>query len=65
MVTDLTSNDVLYQMNVIELLSRLAITSQGIGYLIKHGALQKISDLISNLQNNPQGGLIIPGEVYV
>ncbi|XP_023933824.2 26S proteasome non-ATPase regulatory subunit 5 [Bicyclus anynana] len=61
MVTELQTDDILYQMNILELLSQLAIKPHGITFLVKQGALQKLSELIMDLQNNPFRGLLTPG----
>ncbi|XP_013190282.1 26S proteasome non-ATPase regulatory subunit 5 [Amyelois transitella] len=63
MISELNSNDVLYQMNILELLSSLAIKSHGINYLVKNGAIQKIAEMIADLPNNPLGGLLTPGYI--
>ncbi|XP_063824245.1 26S proteasome non-ATPase regulatory subunit 5 [Ostrinia nubilalis] len=63
MLSELQSDDVLYQLNILELLSRLAIQPHGIGYLVKQGALKKISDLVVELPNNPLCGLLTPGYI--
>ncbi|CAH0407424.1 unnamed protein product [Chilo suppressalis] len=60
-ITDLTTNDVLLQLNLIELLARLAIKPHGINYLVKQGVLKKITDFAIDLPNNPCGGLLVPG----
>ncbi|XP_045447090.1 26S proteasome non-ATPase regulatory subunit 5 [Melitaea cinxia] len=61
MVNELESDDILYQLNILELLSQLAIKPHGINYLIKQGTLLKISELVKNLHENAFGGLLIPG----
>lgn len=61
MINELYSEDVLYQLNILELLTQLAITPHGINYLVKQGIFQKISDIIQDLHKNPFGGLLIPG----
>ncbi|XP_049870417.1 26S proteasome non-ATPase regulatory subunit 5 [Pectinophora gossypiella] len=61
MVAELNTTDVLYQLNILELLSRLAIKPHGINSLIQNGALQKITALVEELQTNPLGGLLVPG----
>ncbi|XP_053603779.1 26S proteasome non-ATPase regulatory subunit 5 [Plodia interpunctella] len=61
MLAELNTDDVLYQMNILELLSTLAVKPHGINYLVKNGALQKIAELIADLPNNPLGGLLTPG----
>ncbi|CAH0725180.1 unnamed protein product, partial [Brenthis ino] len=61
MVNELHSNDILYQLNILELLTQLAITPHGINHLVKQGTFQKISELVRDIHNNPFGGLLIPG----
>ncbi|CAH2105570.1 unnamed protein product [Euphydryas editha] len=61
MVNELQSDDILYQLNILELLSQLAIKPHGINYLVKQGTLLNISELVKNLNQNPFGGLLIPG----
>ncbi|CAH2267696.1 jg4726 [Pararge aegeria aegeria] len=65
MVNELQTDDVLYQLNILELLSLLAIKPHGIAFLIKQGTLQKISELVRDLKNNPLGGLLTPGSKYI
>lgn len=62
MVNELESDDILYQLNILELLSQLAIKPHGINYLIKQGTLLKISELVKKLHENAFGGLLIPGK---
>ncbi|XP_026496816.1 26S proteasome non-ATPase regulatory subunit 5 [Vanessa tameamea] len=61
MANELQSDDILYQLNILELLSQLAIKPYGINYLIKQGILLKISELVRGFHQNPFGGLLIPG----
>ncbi|XP_050343371.1 26S proteasome non-ATPase regulatory subunit 5 [Nymphalis io] len=61
MANELQSDDILYQLNILELLSQLAIKPHGINYLIKQGILLKISELVKGFHQNPFGGLLIPG----
>ncbi|CAG9795078.1 unnamed protein product [Diatraea saccharalis] len=61
MLAELSTSDILYHLNIIELLSRLAVKPYGINYLVKQGVLKKISDLFIDLPNIPCGGLLLPG----
>ncbi|CAH0605414.1 unnamed protein product [Chrysodeixis includens] len=61
MITELHTDDVLYQVNILELLSRLVQQPHGINYLVKNGALTKISAYVAELRSNPLRGLLIPG----
>lgn len=65
MLTELHSTDVLYQMNILELFSRLVVTPHGIKHLVECGGLKKISELIAGLENNPLRGLLVPGNLHV
>lgn len=62
MVSQLETDDVLYQLNILELLSRMAVKPHVIGYLVKQGALQKIMEMILDLPNNPLCALLTPGK---
>ncbi|CAH2071156.1 unnamed protein product, partial [Iphiclides podalirius] len=61
MVLELDTSDVLYQLNILELLSRLAMKLYGIQYLVKGGDLKRISTLMADLDKNPLGSLLVPG----
>lgn len=63
MVNELNSDDILYQLNILELLSQLAVKSHGINYLVKQGMLQKIADQVKELHSNPFGSLLTPGNI--
>lgn len=65
MINELQVNDVLYQLNVLELLSRLVVTPHGINYLIKKGTLDNISKLLKDLSTGPLAGLLTPGKWFV
>ncbi|XP_075971766.1 26S proteasome non-ATPase regulatory subunit 5 [Anticarsia gemmatalis] len=61
MIAELQTDDILYQVNILELLSRLVAKPQGINYLVKSGGLNKISEYVTALKDNPLKGLITPG----
>lgn len=63
MVSELNTNDVLYQLNILELLSQLAVKAHGISYLVQRGVLQKIAVLVEALHHNQLGSLLVPGKV--
>ena len=65
MVSELQTDDVLYQVNILELLSRLVLKPHGINYLVKNGELPKILGYVTELQNNPLRGLLIPGNILL
>lgn len=62
MVSELLSEDVLYKLNNLQLLSRLAVTPHGLNYLVKNGLLQNIADLTS-VQSRTFGSLLISGNL--
>lgn len=64
MVNELQTDDILYQLNILELISQLATQPHGINFLVKQGTLQKISELVKDLKNNPFGGLLTPGNYF-
>lgn len=61
MVQELQTDDVLYLLNILELLSRLVLKPQGINFLVRNGGLDTISEHVRNLKDNPLRGLLIPG----
>ncbi|XP_073943061.1 26S proteasome non-ATPase regulatory subunit 5 isoform X1 [Choristoneura fumiferana] len=61
LVSELDTDDVLYHLNILELMTRLATTQQGINHIVKHGALKKVGELVTDLPNNPLCGLTTPG----
>lgn len=63
MVSELNSNDVLYQMNILELLSNLAVKPYGINYLVQNKALKYISELVADMSNNSMKEILIPGKI--
>lgn len=62
MVSELRSDDILYKLNILELLTKLAVKPHGMNYLVKHGAMNKFAEMIEDLQTNPLGGLLAPGK---
>ncbi|XP_041970938.1 26S proteasome non-ATPase regulatory subunit 5-like [Aricia agestis] len=61
MISELNTEDFLYQINILELLAQLAIKPYGINYLVECGAIQKIVGLIEDLERNPLKNLLVPG----
>ncbi|XP_038220245.1 26S proteasome non-ATPase regulatory subunit 5 [Zerene cesonia] len=63
MVSELQSDDILYQMNILELLSQLARTPYGMNYLIENGSFKQMVQQLQDLRNNPLGGLLMTGYI--
>lgn len=61
MISELHTDDVLYQVNILELLSGFVVKPQGMNYLVKTGELQRILGYVTELQTNPLRGLLISG----
>ncbi|XP_004925218.1 26S proteasome non-ATPase regulatory subunit 5 isoform X1 [Bombyx mori] len=61
MVQEIQSLDVLYQLNILELMSTLAIKPYGINYLLNSGAMDKLVTVVIDLKTSPVGGILIPG----
>ncbi|XP_063533462.1 26S proteasome non-ATPase regulatory subunit 5 [Cydia strobilella] len=61
MVSELDTDDVLYQLNILELMSRLAVAPHGINHFVKTGVLKRVSELVAALPNNPLSALLTPG----
>ncbi|VVD05110.1 unnamed protein product [Leptidea sinapis] len=63
MVKELESDDILYQLNILELLSQLIEKPYAMSYFVKHGALRKIVGFLQELRNNQLGGLLTTGYI--
>ncbi|CAF4767091.1 unnamed protein product [Pieris macdunnoughi] len=63
MVSELETEDILYQLNILELLSQLTIVPYGISYLIKNGLFKKMVQKLQDLENNPLKALLITGYI--
>lgn len=61
LLAEINSGDILYQVNIMELLSRLAATPHGIYFLVNLGTLDRIAESISLLKDNPAASLLLPG----
>lgn len=61
LIGELKTEDVLMQLNVVELLSNLAIVPQGLDFLIENDVLKLLSDMVRGLEGNPMANLVIPG----
>lgn len=59
--TDLDTNDVLLELNVLEFLSDLAQTDHGWLYLENKGIFKKIADKLDALEQNPLRNILFPG----
>lgn len=64
LISELKTDDVLIQLNVMELLSNLAVIPQGLDFLIENDVLKQLSEMVRNLEGNPMANLVIPGMKY-
>lgn len=60
MISELNTDDILYQVNILELLSRFVTKPQCINYLVKKGGLNTITGYVTPLKNNPLRALLVP-----
>lgn len=58
---DLSTNDILLELNILEFLSDLAQTEHGWLYLENKEIFKKITENVENLDTNPLKNLLIPG----
>lgn len=59
--TDLDTSDILFELNVVNLLSDLAQTDHGLLYLENKGIMKKIAEKLEKLHQNPLRNLLFPG----
>ncbi|XP_063704135.1 26S proteasome non-ATPase regulatory subunit 5 [Culicoides brevitarsis] len=60
-VADLESTDILFQLNMIEILSELAENDHGLLYLENKGVFTKLLKEIEQISQNPLSNFVIPG----
>lgn len=58
---ELKTDDILMQLNILELLSNLAITPHGLNFLIENDVLKQLSEMVKALEGNQLSNLVIPG----
>lgn len=61
--SDLDTNDILLELNILEFLSDLAQTNHGWLYLDNKGIFKRITENVDSLDNNPLKNLLFPGYV--
>ncbi len=59
--TDLDTNDILLELNILEFVSDLAQTDHGWLYLENKGIFKKISEKLDNLERNALRNVLFPG----
>lgn len=60
-VADLESNDILFQLNIIEILSELAEHEHGLVYLENKGVFMKLLKEVEQVSQNPLRNFVVPG----
>lgn len=64
LVADLQKNgDILLQMNVLELMTDLAVTDQGFEYVENSGCLKAMMHIVERLNEVPLGNMLAPGYI--
>lgn len=58
---DLRTNDILFELNILELLADLSQTDHGWLYLENKGIFKEITDKLNNLDTNPLRNILFPG----
>lgn len=61
LVSELDTEDILYQLNILELLTHLSESPHCIAHLIKHGSFKTMVQRLQDLQNNPLKALLVTG----
>lgn len=61
MLSELDLKDELVQLNVIELLTQLAMSDHGFNYLENKGIFKHFAVQVENIDQNPLSPLILPG----
>lgn len=61
LTTEVTTGDVLTQLNALELLTPLALNPSGMVLLIQGGVIAKLQYLLSLAEKDPMAALLMPG----
>ena len=63
LVNEITTGDILTQLNALEILSQLAMCDHGLRFLQEAGIVDKLSYLLSSAQTDPMAAVILPGKI--
>lgn len=61
LIAELHSSDILLQMNVLSLLTKLAVCEHGFQYLQQHGILNALASKVTAVSEDPLASLTLPG----
>lgn len=64
-VSELKTQDILLQLNILELLTNLALSPHGLKFLVQNEVLKGLSELVGSMGGNPTANLIIPGLFFI
>lgn len=65
LTAEVTTGDVLTQLNALELLTTLVVSRDGMALLHRAGVVAKLQYLLSLAENDPMAALLMPGEKFV
>lgn len=61
LVSQLSNEEILVQLNALELITKLALVPEGLRYLERHHVLRKLADKVAGASEDPLSSLLIPG----
>lgn len=61
LINIMENEDILLQLNALEVMTELALTSEGLHYLEEQNVLKKLVEKIAKADENPLSNLLIPG----
>ena len=65
LTAEVTTGDVLTQLNALELLIPLAVSHSGMNLLVEGGVISKLQYLLSLAETDPMAALLMPGKGLV
>lgn len=60
-VEELDGGDILLQLNVLQILSELAVANHGMAYLENKGVFDKVMTKVDHLEEDPLSSILVPG----
>lgn len=64
MVSELHTADILYKLNLLQIMSKIAVTPHGLNYLVTNGLLQNIADQLREINvQEPLYNLLVTGKI--
>ena len=65
LISEVTTGDILTQLNALEMLTTLAVNPAGLALLQQGGVVNKFQYLLSLTETDPLAALLLPGKTFL